>query len=278
MTAGAVRPVPPPGLFAPDGVAWRINREALVLAGGTCALLMQLAHPAVAAGVAEHSTFEADPFARLRRTLKASYAVAFGTGPRAERAIGRINAIHELVSGTVPESGDTYRATDPALVLWVHATLADTALRVYERFIAPLSRAEADAYHRETAAVVVRFGVPEGMIPDTLLGLRTWMAGRIASGEVRVSDTARTLLPRVLYPTPAPRLVWDAAHLVSLSVLPAELRHQYGIRWPARREAGVRRLAAVTRQVWPLLPVSLRHVPAARAAEARAAEARYSRI
>ena len=129
-----------PGLFGPGSMAWRIDGEVLVLAGGTCALLMQLAHPAVAAGVDQHSDFRADPFARLRRTLTSSYAVAFGTASDAEAAIRRVNAIHAAVRGHVPETGAAYHATDPALLLWVHATLVDTALRVYDRYVAPLTR------------------------------------------------------------------------------------------------------------------------------------------
>ena len=86
-------------------MAWRVDGEMLVLAGGSCALLMQLAHPAVAAGVDQHSDFRADPFARLRRTLTSSYAVAFGTAPEAEAAIRRVNAIHAAVSGTVGSRG-----------------------------------------------------------------------------------------------------------------------------------------------------------------------------
>lgn len=268
MAPRAARRVPPTGLFAPGSVSWRVDRESLLLAGGTCALLMQVAHPAVAAGVAAHSDFRADPFARLRRTLGASWAIVFGDGPRAKRSIQRINAIHALVRGVVPETGAPYRALDPTLLLWVHATLVDTALRVHHRFVATLSAAEMDAYYREATPVAVLLGVPERMIPDTLSELRSWMAGLIAVGEVRVGPTARTLAPAILYPTRfPPRFVWDAAHLASISVLPAALRRQYGISWSRRRARGVERLAVVSRQVVPWLPAALRWVPAARAAE-----------
>ncbi|HEY7451945.1 MAG TPA: oxygenase MpaB family protein, partial [Candidatus Limnocylindria bacterium] len=134
------------GLFEPGSVSWRVDREAVVLAGGTCALLLQVAHPAVAAGVDAHSDFRADPFARLRRTLGASWSIVFGDRSSAERAIRRINAVHELVRGVVPETGAPYRALDPELLLWVHATLVDTALRMHDRFVAPLSVDEMNRY------------------------------------------------------------------------------------------------------------------------------------
>jgi len=267
-----------PGLFGPQSISWRIDREVLILAGGTCALLMQLAHPAVAAGVAEHSDFRADPFARLRRTLNATYAVVFGTTPRAERAIRRMNAIHTAVGGTVPETGQPYRAVDPALLLWVHATLVDTAIRVYDRFVEPLSTGEAEGYHAEARQIAVRLGVPEALLPATLAELRAEMARLIDSGEVAVSATARSLAPTVLYPTRfPPRAIWDLAHLVSLSVLPSTIRRAYGIGWSGRRERGVHLLAAASRWLLPLVPDPLRHVPAARSADRRLRRADFTR-
>ena len=251
-------------------MSWRVDGEVLVLAGGSCALLMQLAHPAVAAGVAQHSDFRGDPFARLRRTLAASYAVVFGSRARAERAISRMNAIHTVVSGTIPETGDRYRALDPALLLWVHATLVDTAIRVYDRFVAPLTDEEAEAYHAEARQIALRLGIPEASLPRTLGELRAEMERLIGSGEVRVSPTARTLATAVLYPTRfPPRPIWDLAHLVSLSVLPPAIRDGYGIRWSPRRERGVALLAATSRRVLPLVPAPLRRVPAARSAARR---------
>jgi uncharacterized protein (DUF2236 family) len=266
------------GLFGPDSISWRVDREVLVLAGGTCALLMQLAHPAVAAGVAEHSDFQADPFARLRRTLAASYAVVFGSTSRAERAIRRMNAIHASVAGAVPETGEAYSALDPALLLWVHATLVDTAIRVYDRFVAPLSEAEAEDYHAEARQIAIRLGASDASLPPTLKDLRKEMDRLIRSGEVKVSATARSLASVVLYPTSfPPHPVWDLAHLVSLSVLPPAIRRAYGIRWSGRRERGVRLLASASRRLLPLVPDVLRHVPAARSAEARLLRARAGR-
>ncbi len=260
-----------PGLFGPGSASWRIDREAMVLAGGTCALLLQLAHPAVAAGVAQHSDFRDDPFGRLRRTLTASYAVVFGTTQRAERAIRRMNAIHARVTGRVPETGEAYRALDPDLLLWVHATLVDTGLRVYDRYVRPLAVAEAEAYHAEARVVAERLGVPATVLPATLVELRQRMRQLIEDGTVRVTPTARLLAPAVLYPAAfPPRPVWDAAHLVSFSMMPPVIRRGYGITWSPSRQRVSDGVAAVTRWVLPLLPSALRDVPQARRAERRA--------
>lgn len=257
------------GLFVPGSVSWRVNRELLVLAGGTCALLMQIAHPAVAAGVEAHSNFQADPFGRLQRTLGASWAIVFGDGPSAERALRRIDATHAVVRGFVPETGTPYRARDPQLLLWVHATLVDTAVRMHHRFVAPLTAADVEAYYRETMPVAVALGVPESTMPATYQDMRAWMVERIAAGEVRVTPTARRLSEAILYPTAfPPRFVWTAAHLASVSLLHPDVRRGYGLVWNADRAAGVARLARFTRWAVPRLPGRLRFAPAARRAEA----------
>jgi uncharacterized protein (DUF2236 family) len=241
-----------------------------VLAGATAAFLLQLADPGVASGVAQHSSFREDPYGRLRRTLTVTFALAFGTTPRAERAIGHLNAIHRSVSGVVPETGEHYRALEPARLLWVHATLVDTALRIYDRYVAPLTPEEAEAYHSESRPVAMRLGVPEGEVPATLGDLRAWMADRMAHGEVRVTPTARELSRSVLYPSPfPPRFVWDAAHLASFSVLPASILRGYGIGWSPARARAMCRVASTTRRVLPWVPAPLRFVPPARSAERR---------
>jgi uncharacterized protein (DUF2236 family) len=258
------------GLFGPGSVSWRIDRELVVLAGGSCALLMQAAHPVVAAGVEEHSTYATDPFGRLLRTLTSSFDVVFGTRTEAEATLARVNAIHERVRGRRSDNGAPYTALDPEALLWVHATLVDTALRVYGRFVQPLDPAEEQAYHEESAQVAVRLGVPPSSVPPTIGGLRAWMGDLIERGEVRVTPGARRIAGTVLYPVPfPPRGVWDVAHLVSIATLPAPIRAQYGIRWSDARERGMRRIAVAVRRGLPLLPPLLRFAPRARAAERR---------
>jgi uncharacterized protein (DUF2236 family) len=255
------------GLFGPGSVSWRIDRELVVLAGGSCALLMQAAHPSVAAGVAQHSDYATDPFGRLFRTLTSSFSVVFGTRADANATIRRVNAIHAAVRGQRAD-GAAYSALDPDALLWVHATLVDTAVRVYARFVAPLSAADAQRYHEESAWVAVALGVPE--VPARLDELRAWMDAMIAAGTVRVTPDAREIARTVLYPTPfPPRLAWDAAHLVSIATLRPELRRQYGIPWSAARERGMERIAAASRATLPWVPSPLRHAPQARAAARR---------
>jgi uncharacterized protein (DUF2236 family) len=259
-------------LFGPASTSWRVDRELLVLAGGSCALLMQAAHPAVAAGVAQHSTYRTDPFGRLLRTLESSFSVVFGSRSEAMATIARVNAIHRSVRGTVPETRSAYSALDPEALLWVHATLVDTALRVYEGWVEPLTADEREAYHRESAQVALLLGVPPDLMPPTLPELRRWMDGRLDDGTIAVTPTAREIAATILRPSRrVPRLAWEAAHLVSLATLRPELRRQYGIRWGMRRQAGAGRLAAISRRTVHHLPRVLRDAPQARAAQRRVA-------
>lgn len=258
------------GLFGPGSVSWRIDRELIVLAGGSCALLMQAAHPSVAAGVAQHSDYAADPFGRLFRTLTSSYSVVFGSLTDANATLRRVNAIHARVRGQRPD-GAEYSALDPEALLWVHATLVDTAVRVYSRFVQPLSPADAQRYHEESARVATALGVPE--VPARLDELRSWMEAMITDGTVRVTPEAREIARTVLYPTRfPPRLAWDAAHLVSIATLRPELRRQYGIPWSAARERGMEQIAAATRATLRWVPSPLRHAPQARDAARRVHE------
>jgi uncharacterized protein (DUF2236 family) len=258
------------GLFGPGSMAWRVDRELIVLAGGSCALLMQAAHPVVAAGVVQHSTYDTDPFGRLMRTLTSSFDVVFGSRSRAEAAIRRVNAIHARVRGRRPDDGSTYSAADPEALLWVHATLIDTALRVYGRFVAPLTEAEEQAYHEEAARVAIMLGVPADRLPERLADMRGWMAGMLSDGRVRVTPAAREIARTVLRPLAVvPPIAWDAAHLISFSTLPPTLRRQYGIAWSPARERGMDRIARVVRATLPFVPAVLRMAPQARAAERR---------
>jgi uncharacterized protein (DUF2236 family) len=254
-------------------VSWRIDRELIVLAGGSCALLLQAAHPSVAAGVAQHSTYATDPFGRLMRTLDSSFAVVFGTRPEADATLRRVNAIHAAVRGRRAD-GAAYSALDPEALLWVHATLVDTALRVYDRFVRPLSDEDCQRYHEESGRVGLELGIPADVMPPTMLQLRDWMGGMIRSGRVRVTPDARRIARTVLYPSRfLPRIAWDVAHLVSMDTLDPEIRSQYGIGWSSRRQRGMARLAALSRRTLPLLPAVLRTAPQARAADRRVAQA-----
>src|SRR5579859_2187802 len=148
-----------PDLLPERSVARRVDRELFVLLGGTAALLMQVAHPLVAAAVEQHSDFVHDPLGRLRRTLNTTLAVVFADPPLARAALRRIDRRHGPVRGTAAD-GRAYEARDPALLLWVQTTLVLTSLRLYEAVAGPLPPADRDAYWTETKPIAAALGIP----------------------------------------------------------------------------------------------------------------------
>jgi uncharacterized protein (DUF2236 family) len=261
-------------------VAWRLHREVVLLSGWGRAILLQLAHPLVAQGVADHSTFADTRWGRatrLRRTLGAMLALTFGAAEESAAAVRAINHIHDRVhgrlaaeAGSIP-AGARYSAHDPALLAWVHATLVDTFLVTYERFVAPLTREEQDRYCVEAAAAAPGLGIPDDMVPATADALADYMERMLASGDIVVTDTARRLaadvlslgLPAVVQPFIAP------ARLPVVGMLPASIRAAYGFTWTGWHERTLHCMAAASRLVLPALPPILRYWPAARRAADR---------
>jgi uncharacterized protein (DUF2236 family) len=261
-------------------VAWRINGERAVLLGWGRAILLQVAHPLVAAGVAEHSHFAAEPLGRLRRlqrTLDAMLALTFGTAEEAAAAAKRIDDIHGRVRGSLGTAvgpyaaGAPYFARDPRLLRWVHATFLDSALRVYVLYVGPLAPADQDRYCAEATGIAPLLGIPDGYLPATVADLHCYLDEMLASGEIAVGDDARRVARELLRPMapPALRPLERLLQLPTVGLLPPSLRAAYGLRWTARREELLRRTAALSRRALPLLPGKLRRWPAAQAAERR---------
>ena len=239
--------------------------------GGPRALLMQIAHPSVAAAVAQHSDFPANPFRRLWRTLDAMIAISFGDSEQSRRAAEGVGGIHRGVRGST-EEGNPYRATDPALLRWVHATLVDSGLAVYRRFFGRLSAEDADAYVVEMNRLAALMGVPERDLTRDADSFSRYVERMVAS--VTVSSDARRLAPSIVRPPvpPALRPVARFQELVTVGLLPEALREGYGLRWTVPRQRLLRASEAAARTVVPRLPGLLRRWPQARAAERRAAE------
>jgi len=280
----ASRP-PDPGLYGPASEAWRLNREAMLLLGaGPRALLLQIAHPAVAEGVADHSDFRADPWRRLAGTLRSYLTVVFGSTPAARAEIRRLNALHRGITGA------GYSARDPELSLWVHATLIDSTMAVYDAWLEPLSGARRSAFYAETRPIGRAFGVPDSLLPMDIEGFDRYLAGMLdATGPVRVSAVARGLAGVVLRPPLAPlapllplptgvtgaaleRLpvsVYAWTLWPSVGLLPASVREDYGLPWGARERLVAAWLVAGWRAWRPVLPESFRQMPKARAADRR---------
>lgn len=246
-----------PGLFGPHSVLWRVSRESAVTLAGTCAILMQFAHPKVAAGVRDHSRYQVDAAGRLRRTLDLTLAIVFGPRPAAMQAVRAINSMHRTVRGP------GYSAMDPELLLWVHATLVYSAIRGYRALVGPLTDAEADQYYQDTKAIGVLLGIPREMYPARMEALEAYLHEMIDSREVAVGADARRMADLVLRPQfrGVPRMAFAPLTVITAGLLPARLREGYGLKWgrPQRAafavcRAGLPRLVAIAPGPVRLLP------------------------
>lgn len=223
--------------------------------GGARALLLQAAHPLVAAGIVDHSSYRDDPWRRLARTMAALYTVVFGTRAEADRMGAIVRAVHRRVRGP------GYSASDPELMLWVHSTLVDNGLLMYETYVGGLDAADADEFYEQMKTVATVFGMPADAHPPTLADLRAYQRRLIDSGEVRVGDDARAVAAAVLAPpVPAPfRPALRALALSNVGLLPRELREQYGLRWSRAHGLWLAASSRSSRRVVvPLLPKPLR--------------------
>jgi uncharacterized protein (DUF2236 family) len=260
------------GLFGPDSLTWRVNREGALLLGGGRALLLQVAHPSVAAGVAQHSNYREDPFGRLYRTLDTVTTIVFGSTPEAKAAAARLHRVHTRVEGDA-EDGTHYVATDPALIMWVHATLVDTSLLVYENYVGPLSLDEKRRYYEEQKILGEHYGVPYDQQPATYGDFNEYFDETVHGGTLQVTDSLRDVAAATMRPKlPVPflgRPVVEYFNLVTTALLPAWLREELGMAWGPRRERVHAAQRNVIRRLIPVLPSLLREFPPARSAERR---------
>jgi uncharacterized protein (DUF2236 family) len=254
----------------PDSVTWKVNREIVVVAGWGRAILLQLAHPAVAAGVHDHSSFRGSlrsSFRRLHSTVGAMLSLTFGDGEQMVATAAAINTIHDRVRGRVHEgAAEEYSAHDPDLQRWVHATLLESIPLVYEMLVGPLPPRERDRYYSEASIMEPLLGMPAGWLPRDSAQLDAYMQQMLAGGRLVVTDSSRALARAVLYP-PRWYLTWPAfrvMQLVTIGSLPPSIRQAYGFEWRARDARALARWTALIRTMRRLLPRLAREWPMAR--------------
>ncbi len=255
-------------LLPPGSVARRVDRELFVLLGGTAALVMQVAHPLVAAGVERHSDFARDPIGRLRRTLNTTLAVVFAGPAEARAALRRIDRRHGAVRGTAAD-GRSYDARDPDLLLWVQTTLVLTSLRLYEAVAGPLSASDRDAYWQETKPLAEILGIPLDRQPETLADLGAYERAMLRSSVVPDATSMR-VAHRVLRPFAwVPEPVHWPSDALAAALVPAALRAPLGLRYRVRERLFFAVVVAIVRLMRVVLPDATTTVPQARRFEAR---------
>lgn len=261
------RSVTDTGILARDSVARRLNRESFLLLGGTAALLLQVAHPLVAAGVAEHSGFRRDPFGRLLRTLNTTLGIVFGTTAQARAGLRRIDRRHVPVRGTVGER--SYDARDPTLLVWVQVTLVLTSLRLYELVRGRLSDEDREVYWSEARMFAGELGATMEALPSTyhaLIAYERYMLANEVIPDASAVAVARDVLRPVRF-VPGP-MYW-LTDAFTAGLLPPSIRLAIGLPWRTRERLWFRFVIAALRLFLPAVPRRIRVVPQARRYDAR---------
>jgi len=265
------------GYFNDESMLRRVIRENVVAFSGPRALLMMAAHPVAFAGFFAHTGSLADPYARLRRTGAVLDLIAWGDDREpADRATARVRAAHQRIRGHTIESagrfpaGTPYRADDPELLLWILASMADSAALVYAKYVADLGHDEYDALWADYRVVGRLFGLRENDMPVDWAAFRDYVDAMLASGDLAVTDQARELAVEIVLRPPLPvvaRPLVELVNQITVGLLPSDLRRQYHLSWDPIRDVALAGGAAYAKRLLlPFMPSRLRFIAQARAA------------
>jgi len=258
-------PAPPPR----GSIAWRYASDARTMMGAGAALILQVAHPTVAAGVREHSNFQRDPWGRLLRTLDFTNLLLYG-GPDAARATGeRLREMHKRIKGVAPD-GRRYHALEPEAYAWVHGTLAWVIVDAHRLFGRRLRPDQLDRFWDEWRDLGGLLRVRERDLPPTWPEFEDhvrWMVDE----RLEDSDVVQTVLRTLTAPSqpPAPWLpdaAWRvlrlpaarALELATAALLPASLRSRVGLRLTERDRVELALVSGLSRRATPVMPAALR--------------------
>jgi uncharacterized protein (DUF2236 family) len=247
------------GFFSPQTPFWSVNRELLLGLAGMRALLMEIAHPLIASGVANHSQFQRHPFRRLYRTMQMMTWLTFASRPTAIRALRHIHHCHRPVQGNLKQtagchpSGTIYRGNDPQLKLWVMATLVDSSLCLYDFFVRPLSSTEKQAYYRDSRRLGRLLGIPEDLIPSDFAAFDRYVREMLEGETLTVGPDAKEVVQALFGPWVLGKII-RLSSFVSIGLLPERLRHAYGLPWDHKKQRKLSDLAALSRRLRPLFP------------------------
>jgi uncharacterized protein (DUF2236 family) len=263
--------------LGPDSLVWRLGfpRASLLLAGR--ALLLQVAHPTIGAGVRDFSNFRVDPWGRLDRTVTSLLTQLFG-GPASLVEADRLREMHRSINGT-GFHGERYQALEPAAYAWVHLANFDSVLAFHDRMGTPMVGDDRQQFYAEWCQVGRLLGIRDRYLPPDLPALADHVDAMVAT-TLGDNETVRVLLETLTLravPPPArlfPRPLWQALtpvgrHLLhdgTVGTLPPALRTKLGLAWTDADERRLDRIGGIVRAVGPRIPDRLGHYsPAARA-------------
>ena len=264
VRAAAAGPIK--GLFGPESLTWRVDREAAIFLGAGRALLLQLAHPWVAAAISEHSKTFADPIGRFHRTFNTTFTMVFGTLDQALAASRRLHRRHAVVTGTLPqaagrfEAGSSYSANEASALQWVHATLVETALLTHDLVLPALTNSERERYWAEARLYAALFGIRQADLPADWASFTAYTEAMSRSDSLAVSPAARDIAEQIFSGRTTGLRVPKWYRALTAHMLPERLREEFGFDFGEREARHMNLALKWIRRVYPRLPLRLRAV------------------
>ena len=259
---------PRAGLYGPSSQLWAVNREAVIFLGGARAALLQLAHPWVAEAIERHSSTRRDPLGRFQRTFRNVFAMVYGDLESAFTAARRVNGVHTRIRGRLSETvgawtaGERYLANAPEALLWVHATLWDTSVLVFETMVRKLDVGEKDRYYDETRLFAKLFGIPDDLLPSSWTEFERYNHDMWRSPRLGVGRAAREIGGFLFEPRHAvlAPVTWWLRRMTA-EWMPQPLRAGFGLPDDRIQRMVYRLSIRALRSSRPLWPRRLRFVP-----------------
>jgi uncharacterized protein (DUF2236 family) len=268
-------PDPHAGIFGPSSISWKVDRESALFLGAGRAALLQLAHPWVAAALDRHSTLRNDPLARFHNTFRVVFTMIFGTLSQALAASRHLYQLHTRIKGELPAAvarypqGSPYEANEVNALLWVYATLIESALIAYNNVLPPLTSTDREAYYAETRTLAALFGIPSAAMPVDWSAFEAYTRNMLSSNTLGVNALSRELAHRVLhgrgswFPVPA----WYRA--LTAEAMPERLRTEFALQYGKPEQDAAARARQRLAKIYRRLPAALRFVGPYQEANAR---------
>lgn len=268
---------PREGIFGPASISWKVNRESAVFLGAGRAALLQLAHPWVAAALDQHSNLRSDPLARFHNTFRVVFTMVFGTLDQALAASRHLYQLHTRIRGELPASvaghrqGSHYEANEVNALLWVYATLVESALVAYDCVLPPLSAQEREAYYKHSWTMAALFGIPVAALPPDWSEFADYVGAMLSSDKLGGDALSREMAHSVLHGRgswlPVPH--WYRA--LTTAWLPERFRHEFSLPFGSRERDAFVRASKWLPRIYRWLPARARFVGPYQEAESRLA-------
>ena len=266
---------PHEGIFGQSSLSWKVNREAALFLGAGRATLLQLAHPWVAAALDQHSNLRTDPLARFHNTFRVVFTMIFGTLEQALAASRHLYLLHTRIQGELPASvagypqGSHYEANEVNALLWVYATLVESALLAYDTVLPPLSEDERETYYTESRRMAALFGIPITALPPDWSAFEAYTRTMSSSEKLGVNSLSRDMAHRVLHGQGSWLPIPNWYRALTAAWLPERLRSEFALQYDQQEQEAATRASTWLPRIYHRLPTVLRFVGPYREAQAR---------